>query len=50
MGYLIVDTIVIASTAQMDDNEELRDDSDNERSTREPENNGNDAIYVVEDQ
>ena len=50
MGDLIVDTIVIASTAQMDDNEELRDDSENARSTGESEDNGNDAIDVEEDQ
>ena len=45
-----MDAVAISSTAHMDQDEELRDDSDNERSTREPENNGNDAIYVVEDQ
>ena len=45
-----MDAVAIASTAQMDDNKELRDDSDDARSNGESEENGNDAIDVEDDQ
>ena len=45
-----MDAVAIASTAQMDDDEELRDNSDDARSTGESEDNGNTAIDVEEDQ
>ena len=45
-----MDAVAISSTAQMDDDEELRDDSENASSTGESEDDGNDGIDVEEDQ
>ena len=45
-----MDAVAIASTDQMYNDKELRDDSDNDSPTGEPEDNGNDAIDVEEDQ
>ena len=47
---MIVDAVAISSTAQMDEDEELRENSDNVRSTKESEDNGNYIIDVEEDQ
>ena len=43
-----MDAVAIASTAQMDDNEELREDCDDDCSTGESEYNDNYAIDVEE--
>ena len=47
---MIVDAVVIASTSHMDDDKELRDDSEDDSSTGESEYNGNDDIDIEEDQ